>query len=135
METYIYNNPQLKDLRRTLRKNQTPAEKLIWSKLRNKYMSGFKFFRQYSVGRYILDFYCPQAKLAIEIDGGHHGKSENQQLDIDRTNYLKNSNIKVIRFWNSEVLGNLDGVLKKIEGEILKLTPSSSLLNKREGKI
>ncbi|MFA4818914.1 MAG: DUF559 domain-containing protein [Patescibacteria group bacterium] len=67
----IYNNSILKKTRRILRKNQTTAEKIIWSKLRNKQVNNLKFYRQYSVSKYALDFYCPVARLAIEIDGAN----------------------------------------------------------------
>ncbi len=110
---FLYNDPIKKDLRRQLRKNQTPAERKLWNCLRNKQLLGFKFFRQYGCGRYILDLFCPVCRLAIEIDGGQH--SETKDYDIERTEYLKSENIKVIRFWNNEVLNNIEGVVEEIK--------------------
>ena len=109
----MYNDFKLKKIRKRLRKNQTNVERIIWSKLRNQQLNGFKFFRQYSVGRYVLDFYCPKVRLAIEIDGGWHNKSDVRARDHERTDFLKLHNIKVIRFWNNEVINNSAGVCKK----------------------
>lgn len=111
----IYNKTGFKDRRRELRRNQTDAEMALWKKLRNKGFFGLKFFRQFSVGAYVVDFYCPTYKLAIELDGGQHAKEENKEYDDVRTEYLKSMRIEVIRFWNNDVLRNMDGVLKEIE--------------------
>ena len=112
------NNPKLKQRRRELRRNQTDAEKVLWHHLRNRQLNGIKFLRQYSVGPYILDFYSPKHKLAIELDGVHHTKDENQQYDEHRSDYLITHGIKVIRFWNNEVMKNMEGVLLKIAEKI-----------------
>ncbi|KKU73646.1 MAG: hypothetical protein UX98_C0005G0022 [Parcubacteria group bacterium GW2011_GWA2_47_26] len=111
--TFLYNNLVLKDKRRVLRRNQTDAERRLWGQLRNKKLEGLKFFRQYSVGPYILDFYCPAQKLAIEIDGGQHAEAVQQQSDEHRSKYLAMQEIRVLRFWNNEVLQNLEGVWTK----------------------
>lgn len=89
-----------------------------------------KFFRQYSIGPYILDFYCPTIKLAVELDGGQHNQSENKEYDLVRSQYLKSHGIDVIRFWSNEVLLNMEGVLAALG---LKLTPPSLPFNKGEG--
>lgn len=112
--TVTYNKTQLKPLRRELRKHQTDAEKVIWNLVRNKQILGLKFFRQYSVGNYILDFFCTEVRLAIEIDGGQHAEPLNQIVDNERTQYLREQNITVIRFWNNEVLQNTEGVYETI---------------------
>ncbi|MFH2136529.1 MAG: endonuclease domain-containing protein [Patescibacteria group bacterium] len=114
----LCNNVAIKIKRRILRKNQTDAERKLWSILRNKQMDNLKFFRQYSVGPYILDFYCPKHKLVIELDGGQHGEEKQRAYDEERTNYLQQHNISVLRFWNDEVLTNIDGVATKIKEEI-----------------
>ena len=108
---YLYNNKRLKTFRRKLRKNQTKEEQLLWRHLRGKQL-GERFFRQYSIGRYIADFYCPKARLVIELDGSQH--LSNQKYDKKRTQYFNSIDIKVIRFWNSEVGSNIEGVLQKI---------------------
>jgi very-short-patch-repair endonuclease len=94
------NNPTLKQRRRKSRHNQTEAEKALWAHLRNRQFYGIKFFRQYSIGPYILDFYCPSMRLAVELDGGQHNQSESKEYDAVRSEYLKAQGIEVIRFRN-----------------------------------
>jgi very-short-patch-repair endonuclease len=119
---FLKNDPALKDRRRELRHNQTDAEKALWAQVRNKQFFGLKFFRQYSVGAYILDFYCPEKKLAVELDGGQHNLSEGREYDAERTAYLNSHGIEVVRFWNNEVLCEMEGVLKSLTQ---RLTPPS----------
>jgi very-short-patch-repair endonuclease len=89
-----------------------------------------KFFRQYSVGVYIVDFYSPLLKLAIEIDGGQHAEKENKKYDEMRSAYLKGQGIEVMRFWNNEVMQNIEEVLYKIAE---RLTPPNLPFKKGEG--
>ena len=117
MNKYLYNDPSAKLDRRRIRKNATDAERKLWSILRSRRMAGLKFFQQYSVGSYILDFYCPEQRLAIEVDGGQHADVYGQQHDAHRNRYLRELNIRVIRFWNNDVLQNIEGVGKKIREE------------------
>lgn len=112
---FLKNDPILKDRRRELRRNQTDAERAFWAKIRNKQFLGMKFFRQYSFGSYILDFYCPEKKLAVELDGGQHNQPEDREYDAVRTNYLNAHGVEVVRLWNNEVLGEMDGVLACLE--------------------
>lgn len=107
----LKNNIFLKERCRLLRKSETDAERKLWQILRNKQMDGLKFFRQYSVGKYILDFYCPKYKLAIEADGSQHLENAH---DNNRTTELKKLNILVLRFWDNEILQNIEGVYEKI---------------------
>ncbi len=107
---------------RYLRKEETKAEKMLWKELRNNNI-GVKFRRQHPIDMFILDFYAPAIKLAIELDGSVHNIKENKQYDEARTEYLKSKCITVLRFWNSEVEENLDKVLEKIKREIKNLTP------------
>ena len=79
-----------------------------------------KFFRQYSIGPYILDFYCPNMKLAVELDGGQHNQCENKEYDAIRSEYLKAQGIEIMRFWNNEVLVDIESVLSELG---LKVTP------------
>jgi HrpA-like RNA helicase len=99
---------------RDLRKNATDAENLLWQLLRRNYLLGFGFRRQHPVGKYILDFYCHQAKLAIELDGGQHADDVQRQHDDVRSTYLQMQGITVLRFWNNEVLTNTEGVLQTL---------------------
>jgi very-short-patch-repair endonuclease len=123
---FLRNDPTLKKRRRELRRNQTDAEKALWAHLRNKQFYGMKFFRQYSIGPYILDFYCPNIKLAVELDGGQHNQCENQEYDAIRSEYLKARGIEVMRFWDHEVLLDMESVLS---GLGLKVTPLHPPLN------
>jgi len=120
---FLRNDPTLKKRRRELRRNQTEAEKMVWAHLRNKQFYGMKFFRQYSIGPYILDFYCPTVKLAIELDGGQHNQPENKGYDLARSEFMKAQSIDVIRFWNDEVLLNMEGLLSELASKITPLHP------------
>jgi very-short-patch-repair endonuclease len=111
---FVKNDPQLKERRRELRRNQTDAETVFWARVRNKQFFGLKFFRQYSFGPYILDFYCPAKKIAIELDGGQHNLDENKGYDTERTAYLNAHGVEVVRFWNNDVLSALDEVLERL---------------------
>jgi very-short-patch-repair endonuclease len=106
--------PEIQSLARNLRKSQTEAEHIFWSKLRSRGLSGFKFRRQHPIDNYILDFYCNEAQLAIEIDGGQHAEKENIKRDDRRTALLNQKGIRVIRYWNNDVLENTDEVIEDI---------------------
>ena len=97
---------------RTLRRNATVAEIRLWSRLRRKQLEGFRFRRQHPLGSYIVDFFCPEARLIVEVDGGQHG--EENAHDARRTKWLEARGYRVVRFWNNEVLSNTDGVLTTI---------------------
>src|SRR4051794_10838158 len=97
---------------RRLRRDSTDAERTLWLRLRDRRLEGWKFRRQVSIDPYIVDFLCLDAKLVIEVDGGQH--DENRAKDEVRTRFLEGFDLRVIRFWNNEVLGNLEGVLERI---------------------
>ncbi len=107
---------------RELRGHQTDAEHLLWEVLRAKRFLGLKFRRQHPFGRYILDFYCDELKLAIELDGGQH--AEQQAYDAERTRYLGQQGLRVLRYWNNEVLAETEAVLEAIYQEIQRRMPS-----------
>ena len=110
---------KLNIIARTLRKNQTPQEKILWNLVRNSQIKGLKFRRQYPIGDYIVDFICKDIKLIIEIDGGQHNEPDKLNYDNERTLYLENQGYKVIRFWNNDIDNNIAGVydvLKKTCG-------------------
>ena len=123
---FLLNDPTLEPRRRELRRNQTDAEKVLWQHLRNKQICGLKFFRQYSIGPYIFDFYSPTVKLAVELDGGQHNQCQNKGYDAVRSEYLKVQGIEVIRFWNNDVMLDMQSVLA---GLALKVTPLYPPLN------
>ena len=104
----------MRDIVRCLRKNQTEAETLLWSKLRSRQLLNVKFRRQHPIGDYIVDFYCIEAHLAIEIDGGQHAEKDISKRDDSRTAFLERKGIRVIRFWNHDVLEHLDEVTSEI---------------------
>ncbi len=116
----IVNSPKNLSLRRTLRHTQTPQEVILWSKLRSR-GTGYKWKRQVSIGKYIIDFYCPEKKLAVEIDGIQY--DNNKEYDEERTKYLKIQGILVLRFWNNEVNTNIEGVLLMIMKTIEPTSP------------
>jgi very-short-patch-repair endonuclease len=96
-------------LARRLRLTPTDAEIRLWSRLRRKQLGGFRFRRQQPLGPYVVDLFCPQAKLIIEVDGGQHAEESDT-----RTKWLEARGYRVIRFWNNDVLGNTEGVLLTI---------------------
>jgi very-short-patch-repair endonuclease len=93
----------------------TPAEIFLWSFIKGKQLDGRKFRRQHSVGNYILDFYCPAEKLAIELDGAHHFTSAGFEYDEQRTLYLNSLNIRVVRFENKDVFEQTEYVIDEIK--------------------
>ena len=127
----VLNKKDTKEKRQILRKNQTDSETILWSKLRAKRFYGLKFFRQYGVGNYIVDFYCPKLKLVVEADGGQHFTDQSLEYDKNRTEFLNSLGIKVIRFTNKEINKNIDGCMEKLwlEG---KLSLTLSLTKERE---
>lgn len=111
-------------LRKSLRNNATEAERELWKYLRKRQFHGLKFRRQESIGRYIVDFYCPEKRLAIELDGEIHARLEQQEYDQIREQFLHSCYITVVRFNNEEVFSNIDGLLKKLELTLFPPTPT-----------
>jgi very-short-patch-repair endonuclease len=112
--TKIYNKASEKEKRRLLRKNMSKAEVIMWSRLKQKQILGYKFRRQYSAGSYVIDFFCPELKLVIEIDGTIHFKGRAEYYDRNRQESIEQLGIGFLRFSNMEVYKNLDGVLEVI---------------------
>jgi very-short-patch-repair endonuclease len=108
---------------RTLRKNQTDAEKKLWSATRDRQLAGIKFRRQFSVNNFIIDFYAPEHRLGLEVDGGQHYENRSQEYDKTRTEELEKLGIKILRFTNLEILKNLRGVCEKILETADRQTP------------
>lgn len=92
----------------------TDVENLLWWKIRNKQLKGCQFYRQKIIGNYIVDFYCPKAKIVIELDGGQHYTNEGELKDLQRDEYMKTLGLKVLRFSDTDILNNLSGVTEKI---------------------
>ncbi|HEX5279034.1 MAG TPA: DUF559 domain-containing protein [Micropepsaceae bacterium] len=95
---------------RELRRNMTDAERVLWSVLRRKQLSGFRFRRQVQIGPYIADFFCPKARLVVEVDGGQHSEEENKWHDYRRTRWLEDHGCRVLRVWNDDVFRSAEDV-------------------------
>ena len=108
----LYNKKTVEDRRRNLRNQQTEAERIFWNIVRGRKFLNLKFRRQFSVGSYILDFYCPEIGLAVEIDGGQH--ATNIEYDRARTEFINRLGIKVVRFWNNDITKNASGVYDEL---------------------
>lgn len=111
------------------------AEVILWNKLKGKQVAGYKFRRQYSVEHFVIDFYCPELKLAIEVDGDSHYTEGAALYDRERQNLIENYGIQFLRFANSDIYENLEEVLLKIMQQIKEITPPSPPLIRggREG--
>jgi very-short-patch-repair endonuclease len=110
--------PHLKEIARQLRKNMTESERVLWSRLRGKQLFGVQFYRQRPVGKYIVDFFAPKARLIIEVDGSQHMETEHAEQDDRRDRYLASLGLRVLRFNSREVLKETDEVMRAIYREI-----------------
>lgn len=119
-------------LAKGLRKQSTDVENLIWRHLQRKQLVGLKFRRQQPIGNFIVYFICFDKKVVVELDGGQHA-TEEKERDCKRDRWLTEQGFKVLRFWNDEVLGNINGVLEIIKGNCLNHPPHDPLPS-REGK-
>jgi len=114
----IYNVMSSKSRRKDLRNNGTKAEAVLWNQLKNKQVDGAKFRRQQGLGRYIVDFYCPEFRVVVELDGASHEGEEAAKYDAERTKYLERLGMRIIRFPNVAVLHEMESVLNSIRGVI-----------------
>jgi very-short-patch-repair endonuclease len=119
---------------RELRLGATEAERKLWQHLRARQVAGVRFNRQFPVGQFICDFVSRSCRLVIEIDGGQHNRAADQAYDLRRTEFLRAQGYHVIRFWNSDVLDNMDGVIRRIEQTLADM-PSPAPSRKREGSL
>ena len=117
---------------RSLRASQTDAEQILWHRLRNRRLHGWRFRRQHEIDLFIVDFVCPDAALIVELDGGQHG--EQLIYDEARTRKLQDLGYRVLRFWNNDVLKNLDSVLEVIVEALASPAPHPSPLPVGEGE-
>ena len=122
------NHPVTKDFRRLLRHDETPTERMLWKYLRKKQLDGYRFRQQHGFGPYIMDFYCPELRLCIELDGSVHEGLEAQQKDADRTAFLNEHRISVLRFRNEEVETDVQSVLDSIRRYINNLNRGEELV-------
>lgn len=122
-----------KDFAHHLRLNQTDAEKFLWAKLRGKRLSNYRFRRQQRIGIYIVDFVCFLKKLIIEVDGGQHSTDKGKIKDKVRTEWLQKEGYSVLRFWDNQVLNEIDSVVEKIYLTLVSMESRHSLSSDRRG--
>jgi very-short-patch-repair endonuclease len=125
----IYYNSKLKNTARTLRKNMTDTEKLLWSRIRRKQLKGYQFYRQKTVGNYIVDFYCPSAMLIIELDGSQHYTDKGKQKNKIRDQYLIGLGFQVMRYPSTDVFSTIDGIVDEIYEQLHEESPQPPLEN------
>lgn len=125
-----YNRPTARS--RELRRNATEAERKLWRLLSARKLAGVRFNRQFPIGQFICDFASRERRLVIEIDGGHHAQTS--EYDARRTRFLEAQGYRVIRFWNSDVLDDIEGVLQVIK-QVLENMPSPCPSRRREGSL
>lgn len=119
--TQHFNKSSEKEKRRNFRKNQTFCEKIMWTYLRDRKTLGYKFKRQFSIDHYVIDFYCPELKLAIELDGSIHDIPDQKEYDALRQEYLEKFGITFCRITNDELMSNANMAFNKIEQGISNL--------------
>jgi very-short-patch-repair endonuclease len=118
--TQYFNRSSEKDNRRQLRHSMPKAEVLLWQRLRGRQLLGCKFRRQYSVGPYVLDFYCSELRLGIELDGDSHFQPGALEYDQKRDQFVATFGIRILHFLNTDVYENIDGILESIADETSK---------------
>ena len=123
--TRTYGTTYFKAFSRSLRNNMTKAEVLLWIQLRKKQILGQRVLRQYGIGRYIVDFYIPKIKLAIEVDGATHETEEERRRDAKRQSELESLGVTVVRFTNMEIYSTMGDVLNDIRSKVRELTHTS----------
>jgi very-short-patch-repair endonuclease len=126
--TQNFNKTSEKEKRRQLRKDQTYCEKIVWHYLRDRRFLGFKFRRQYSIDQFVIDFYCPVLKLAVELDGSIHDEPDQKEYDKHRQEYLESFGVTFVRITNDELMSNANMAFKKIEEQI-KIFGSNQSVN------
>jgi len=119
--TKHYNTKSETPKRRALRQSMPKTEVILWKSLSRKQMMGCKFRRQYSVDKYVIDFYCPELKLAVEVDGDSHYVKDTEEYDKERQDYIEQFGIKFLRVTNNDIYKNLRGVLLTISDAIEKM--------------
>ena len=114
----IFNRPTQKTLQQNLRNHLPPAEAILWTYLQGRKFRGLKFRRQHGIGPYVVDFYCPEIMLAVEVDGGSHSTPEQIQKDEDRTRFIESQDVRVVRVVNGDVYSDIEKVLRRIEANV-----------------
>jgi very-short-patch-repair endonuclease len=125
----IHNRVENKGKRQELRNTATPAEAALWKHLQSRALDAKKFRRQHGIGPYIVDFYCPECRLVVELDGQPHFEFIADTYEVERAAYLQGLGLRVLRFENRIVFESLDAVLRTIREEVERTTPSAPLRN------
>jgi very-short-patch-repair endonuclease len=126
-ERWIRYNPRLKQIARILRNNMTLSEILLWQQIKGKKLLGYDFHRQKPIDEYVVDFYCPELKLVIEIDGDSHDGKEKE--DFIRHQKLESMGLTVVRFWDADIKVNVDGIVEQLKEWIESRSKGSSRQN------
>ena len=121
MHKRIFNRTDAKEKRRVLRNNAPVSEATLWARLRREQIAGFRFRRQYSVGAFVIDFFCAELKLAVEIDGASHNGEEAQEYDLNRQAWIEQYGIQFLRFTNEQVHHDIESVLQVIDTTTTKI--------------
>ncbi len=131
----VQNDPDMRALSRRLRRDATDAERALWRRLRAKQLDGLKFRRQHVIGRFIVDFYCHECRLAVELDGGQHGEAGHGRRDDARTAFLESRGVAVLRYSNLEALRETEAVLENLRRRAAaRRPPSPGPSREREGR-
>lgn len=125
MPQILFNQKQYTRNRKELRNTSPPAERLLWGYIKNKQIIGHKFRRQFGIGRYVVDFYCPKLRLVIEVDGDIHFQGSAERSDAARQRFIESLGLKVLRFLNTDVYKNIDGVVLTIQKTVEELTATA----------
>ncbi len=123
----VFNRHSELETRRALRNSMPPAEVILWERLQRRQVAGAKFRRQHSVEKFVLDFYCPEVRLAIELDGSSHDGEEAAQRDESRQEFIESYGIVFLRFSNQEIYQNIQGIVETIEIKVDALRQSNHL--------
>ncbi len=134
MPRVIRGQPDYLDIKHRLRSNMTGPEARLWSRLSARQLQGLKFRRQHGIGPYIVDFYCPEQSLVIEVDGDSHADADQVVKDKQREQYLQSLGLRVIRYVNDDIVKNLGGVLEDLAGRISSRSTSPRPSLPRRGK-
>ncbi len=134
MPRVIRGQPDYLDIKRRLRSNMTGPEARLWSRLRARQLQGLKFRRQHGIGPYIVDFYCPEQSLVIEVDGDSHADADQVVKDKQREQYLQSLGLRVIRYINDDIVKNLGGILEDLAERISSRSTSPRPSLPRRGK-
>jgi very-short-patch-repair endonuclease len=118
--TEVFNRSSELLKRRVLRHSRPIAERLLWRRLNKRQLNGHRFRRQYGIGRYVVDFYCPGSKVVIEVDGSSHTDRDAEMYDKERQDFIESFEIKVLRFTNKEVIKNTEAVVNIIEEALIR---------------